>query len=250
MKKGRSKNLYEDTSDPMSGLDRQLEGDDEEIIDLEDIIEMPDRPIDEEEDLDLDGDIFDVDEELESPPAVSARKGAGISVKGRSKKEEEEDLLESFGAETDEADTLFEPTVSVATGKPSGQRAPRPVADEEEDLLLDDLLAESSPADAQRGKQSALRARAEAALKFTEEEPPEEAAEEGFEDLPAQEEAAPPAPVAQASAAEISAVAEELVGRIESRLQEHIRAVVESMLPDLVRSILEDEITKLKHELE
>ncbi len=249
MKKARPKNLYEDTSDPMSGLDRQLEDDDEEIIDLEDIIEMPDRPIDEEEDLDLDGDIFDVDEELESPPAVSARKGPGLPGKGRSQREEEEDLLESFGAETDEEDRLFEPTVSISTGKPSAQRAPRPSADEEEDLLLDDLLAESSPADAQRGEPSSLRARAEAALKFTEEEYPEQAAEESLEEPPAQKEPVPPAPVAEASAAEISAVAEELVGRIESRLQEHIRAVVESMMPDLVRTILNEEITKLKHEL-
>ncbi|MGC8493348.1 MAG: hypothetical protein ACP5SH_16595 [Syntrophobacteraceae bacterium] len=229
----------------MSGLDRQLDGDDEEIIDLEDIIEMPDRPIDEEEDLDLDGDIFDVDEELESPPAVSARKSAGPPpVKGRVQTEQE-DLLGAFGAETDEEDMLFEPTVSVSNGKPSGQRAPRPIADEEEDLLLDDLLAESGPADRQEGKQSSLRERAEAALKFTEEELPEQ----GFEELLAQEEVAPPAPVSEASAAEISAMAEELVARIESRLQEHIRAVVESMLPDLVRSILNEEITKLKHEL-
>lgn len=78
MKKAKQKNVYEDRSDPMGGLDMQLEGDDDDIIDLEDIIEMPDRPIDEDEDLDLDVEIFDVDEELESPPAVSAHKSPGF----------------------------------------------------------------------------------------------------------------------------------------------------------------------------
>ena len=117
MKKNKQKNPYEDESDPMRGLDRQLEGDDDDIIDLEDIIEMPDRPIDEEEDLDLGVDIFDVDEGLQSTPVGSARKAAGLSMKESSREVDDMDLLDSLEAEADEEDLLFEPTGSAPKGK-------------------------------------------------------------------------------------------------------------------------------------
>ncbi|MCL5406103.1 MAG: hypothetical protein M1398_05195 [Deltaproteobacteria bacterium] len=256
MKKAKQRNRYEDKSDPMRGLAMQLDGDDDDIIELEDIIEMPDRPIDEEEDLDLGAEIFDVDEVLESPPARSMRKPAGSPVKERAKQVEEEDLLESFGIEADEDEMLFEPTASLSKGKPLAQKARQQIFDEEEEYadgdesILDDLLAEPLTAEARREEKPDLRARAEAAMKVAEEARPEEPPAAGSSEAAVQAEPAAPSSVSGASVSEISAAAEELIGSIESRLQEHVRAVVEAMLPGLVRSIIDEEIAKLKEELE
>jgi len=57
----------------MRDLDIELEGADDDVIDLEDIIEMPDSPIDEDEDLDLDVEIFDVDSDLEPGTEKAAK---------------------------------------------------------------------------------------------------------------------------------------------------------------------------------
>jgi len=65
MKKPTRSAPYEEPHDPMRDLDIELDSQDDEIIDLEDIIEMPDRPIDEDEDLDLDVEILDVDSDFE-----------------------------------------------------------------------------------------------------------------------------------------------------------------------------------------
>lgn len=171
-------------------------------------------------------------------------------MKERAQESEEEDLLGSFEDEADEDDMLFEPTAFGSTGKPSAQKAQPQMSDEEEESILDDLLAQSNPSEVKREKQNPLRARAEAALRISEESQSEEAAAPSSSESAAQATAASPARVAGASISEISAAAEELIGRMESRLQEHIRVVVESILPGLVRSIIDEEITKLKQELE
>ena len=109
MKKAKQRNLYEEKSDPVGSLDMQLDGDDDDIIELEDIIEMPDRPIDEDEDLDLGVEIFDVDEDLESPPARFTQKPVVGPAKQISLEAEEDDLLDAFEVDADEDDLLFEP---------------------------------------------------------------------------------------------------------------------------------------------
>ncbi|MDR3569133.1 MAG: hypothetical protein P4L43_13980 [Syntrophobacteraceae bacterium] len=343
MKKAKQRNLYEEKSDPVGSLDMQLDEDDDDIIELEDIIEMPDRPIDEDEDLDLGVEIFDVDEELESAPARSAQKPSVGPAKQSGLKAEEDDLLDSFEVDGDEdeedllfepapsapkgkpssqkgqpselfdeEDLLFDPTESAPKGKPSSQKGqPSELFDEEdllfdptesapqgkpssqkgqpselfdeEDLLfdltesapegepsaqkaqpsqlfatkdessddsildqsfLDDLLAEAAEDEAPPGEEKVdFRARAEAALQAVEEKRPPEAAAPSSQPDPLVNVAGP-------SLSEISEAVEELIGRIESRLQEHIRAVVESMLPGLVRSIIDEEIEKLKKEFE
>ncbi len=232
----------------MRSLNMQLDGDDDDIIELEDIIEMPDRPIDEDEDLDLGVEIFDVDEELESRPSRAAQKTA----RGResSRQDEEDDLLESFEADADEDELLFDPTASVPQGRSSAEKAQLALFDEDEEeeeeaSLLDDLLGEAAGFDARKEEKVDLRGRAEAAMRIAEEELPSEEPAPAIPD----ETGAPPT-VAGPSMSEISAVAEELIGRIESSLQEHIRAEVESMLPGLVRSIIDEELAKLKKELE
>ena len=73
----------EEQHDPMRDLDIELESQDDEIIELEDIIEMPARPIDEDEDLDLDVEILDVDSYLESEPEKPAKKAAQPFMKGQ-----------------------------------------------------------------------------------------------------------------------------------------------------------------------
>ena len=70
MKKPTRSSPYEDSPDPMRDLDIELDTQNDEIIDLEDIIEMPARPIDEDEDLDLDVEILDVDADLEPEPEI------------------------------------------------------------------------------------------------------------------------------------------------------------------------------------
>ncbi|MDR3554423.1 MAG: hypothetical protein P4L55_06700 [Syntrophobacteraceae bacterium] len=232
----------------MRGLDRQLEGDDDDIIDLEDIIEMPDRPIDEEEDLDLGVDIFDVDEGLQSTPFRSARKSAGLSTNESSRELDDVDLLDSL--EADEDDLLFEPAISAPKEKFSAPKARPSIFDEEEESILDDFLAEPVASEPLGEETPDLKARAEAAMRVAEEEWPQEAVSASPSEAVVQAEPAATESVAGASISEISAAAEELIGRIESRLQEHIRVVVESMLPGLVRSILDEEISKLKKELE
>ena len=92
------------------------------IIDLEDIIEMPARPIDEDEDLDLDVDIFDVDSDLEPEPEKPAQKAApaahertGSKARLRTRKTCSNHL--EMNSEEDEK--LFEPVASRGTGKES-----------------------------------------------------------------------------------------------------------------------------------
>jgi hypothetical protein len=252
MKKAKQRNLYEDKSDPVRNLDMQLDEDDDDIIELEDIIEMPDRPIDEDEDLDLGVEIFDMEEGLPSPPARSAQKTVGFDAKDDSLKAEEENLLDSFGIDEDEEELLFEPTPSTA--KPAPAKTQSKLFDEEDDeaildqSFLDELLAEDSRSSEAPAEKVDLKARAEAAIKVAEEERPrEDVAPPASKAEPAPQ---APAPVAGPSLSEISRAAEELIGRIEPRLQEHVRAVVESMLPGLVRSIIDEELAKLKRELE
>ena len=86
--------------------------------------------------------------------------------------------------------------------------------------------------------------RAAAAIKVPEETRPVEAEAE-----PLISESLETGPASIPPSADLSKTAEELIGRIESRLQEHIQVMVESILPDLVRSIISEEIEKLKKEL-
>ena len=109
----------------MRDLDIELESQDDEIIELEDIIEMPARPIDEDEDLDLDVEILDVDSYLESEPEKPAKKAAQPFMKEQAQKPplKQEDLFESFGDESEEDEMLFEPVASREPAKKTMQRA-------------------------------------------------------------------------------------------------------------------------------
>jgi hypothetical protein len=122
------------------------------------------------------------------------------------------------------------------------------VFEEDEASLLDELMEETRIAQSGAGeeKNAELKERAAAAIKIPEEtrsvdiEPEPEPASAGSPD---------PAHIPVPPPVDFSKTAEELIDRIESRLQEHMRVMVESMLPDLVRSIISEEVEKLKREL-
>jgi len=244
----------------MRDLDIELENQDDEIIDLEDIIEMPANPIDEDEDLDLDAEILDVDSyfepEPEPEPERPIKKTAQPFMEELDQRpgSKHDDLVESFGDESEEDDGLFEPVESRGPAKKTVHRAEPDVFEEDNESVLDEFMDMPDLPDSRLSaeKRAGLRQRTVAAIKVAEESrvpagiESELISDESFESTP-QPDAPQSAPVPPP--ADISQIVEELIGRIESRLQEHIRVMVESMLPDLVRSIINEELEKLKKEL-
>jgi hypothetical protein len=249
MKKQKRSSPYEDKVDPMRDLNVDIGSpDDDDIIDLEDIIEMPDSPINEDEDLDLDAKIFDLDPDLDPLP------GKVVERLPHALGPEEEELMKLIGDESEEEEVLFEPSASEEHGKPPTGKG-EPLLFEEEESFPDesaDGLAESEFDEVSAEKPDELEAKAAGAPEISEDdqladiEPEAELADEPVTAAPMADEAT----IASApSADDLSQTAEELIGRIESRLQEHIRVMVETMLPDLVRAIIHEEIENLKEEL-
>jgi hypothetical protein len=231
----------------MRDLEIELDTQDDEIIDLEDIIEMPDRPIDEDEDLDLDVEILDVDSDFEPEEEKPAGKAPQPAVKDQAKRprSKDEDLLNSFGDEAEDDETLFDQIASMEpAGKILDKAAPK-VFEEDEESLLDELMdeREAGKPGTDEEKNVELRQRAAAAIKVPEDARPVEVESEPAVSGPLESAQPPVQP-----SVDLSKTAEELIGRIESNLQEHIRVMVESRLPDLVRSIISEEIEKLKNE--
>ena len=239
----------------MRDLDIELESQDDDIIELEDIIEMPARPIDEEEDLDLDVEILDVDSYLESEPEKPAKKAAQPFKREQAQKPplKQEDLFEPFGDESEEDEMLFEPVASRGPAKKPVQKAEATVFDEEKEPALDDFMDELGIPESGTEKRADLRRKTAEAIKVADETlalaeiESELMSDESSEPTLSQPAAPQRTPVPPP--ADISQTADELIGRLESRLQEHIRIMVESRLPDLVRSIINEELEKLKEEL-
>ena len=240
----------------MRDLDIELESQDDEIIELEDIIEMPARPIDEDEDLDLDVEILDVDSYLESEPEKPAKKATQPFMKGQAQKPplKQEDLFDSLGDESEEDDMLFEPVASREPAKKTAQRAETKVLDEEKEPVLEDFMDDLGMPESGAEKRTDLRRKTAETPKVDEETAAlaeiesELISDEILESAPSQPAAPQRTPVPPP--ADISKTADELIGRLESRLQEHIRIMVESRLPDLVRSIINEELEKLKQDFE
>ncbi len=215
MKRPKRSSPYEGQLNPMRDLNIALESPDDDIIELEDIIEMPAGFIDEDEDLE---DVFKLDPDLEAEPENHAQKAARPFMKEQAQRlsPEGQDLLESFGDQEEEDDKLFEPVASKRPGKQS-KGADEPQVFEDKESFLDEFMDKAAIA-----HESSAPAASKAAAPISAPIPP---------------------------AADLSQVAEELIGRIESRLQQHIQVMVESRLPELVRSIINEEVEKLKKEL-
>jgi|SRR5208283_36254 len=266
----------EEQHNPMRDLDIELESQDDDIIELEDIIEMPSRPIDEDEDLDLDVEILDVDSYLEPEPEMPAKKAAQPFMREQAPKHppKQEDMFEAFGDEAEEDEMLFEPVASGGPAKKTGLRAETKVFDEEKEPVLDDFMDELGMTEPGTEKRADLRRKTVETIMDAEEIlapagveseliSDESLASELISDESLESELisveslestlsqpAAPRPTPIPSPADISQIADELIGRLESRLQEHIRTVVESSLPDLVRSIISEELEKLKKGLD
>jgi hypothetical protein len=251
MKRPKQSSPYEEKSDPMRDLDIELEGPDDDIIDLEDIIEMPDSPIDEDEDLDLDVELFGEDSDVEPGTGKAAKPPQKEQLQGLSA--EAEDMMKSFGDEADEEEALFEQPAAKGTGKPASGKGEPQLLDQS---LLDELLdqIEEPETGLREGKTADAKAADASGLNIVEEslasdiDPDALLSDESFAEEPAKAEGTASAPAL--SAADLSQVAEELLDRIDSSLQEHIRNVVGSMLPDIVRTIISEEVEKLKKELQ
>lgn len=237
----RSFELEENELDYSKELGIELEDDlDEEVIDLEDIVELPDDS--EDDDLSLDVELLDVDSDLDLSDMDAKLKGSG------SNDVLDDDLLKEFSfGESDE-------------------KAPEAPPKQDNDILgqgsVDDLLKDfsfSEDADSPFGAASergsleddskdsdfeSLMDLDKGLFSEPEIEPPPKVAEKPRIVAPI-----PVAPPVAAEAFEAGAPGlDEFVIRIEARLEEKIREIIESRLPDIVRNILREEIEKLKRE--
>jgi hypothetical protein len=252
MKKAkRSFELEENELDYSKDLGIELD-DDDEIIDLEEIVEMPEES--DEDDLSLDVELLDVDSDLDLSDLDSKLKGSGT-----------EDILDdeflkefSFGDADEKAE----------------EPAPKQQQREEVDILgqgsVDDLLKEFSFPDEETGLDLGAAPKSGSAgggssggrLKsvvdnevFRE---PQKAVSPPVVEEPKSVEPAVAVAAAAAVGVGVGSVGmsgagaaglDDLITQLENRLLETIRQMVESRLPDIVRTVLREEIEKLKREL-
>jgi hypothetical protein len=270
MKKSKRQSKWEENEEGLSGqlaaqaeeatMDFSEEGgigleafDDEEIIDLDDVIEMSD----EEDELNLSVEFLDSESESDEADNPFVDKTASAV-------EDEvlvDDLLHEFSI--DEEDSLHvDPFVGIerSTKTVAKKESPilkdvdaKPISVEE---LPDEPLKERQPASEMAGLSEQLETLASEAPSADKPKPVEavglESAllrqAEGSEiSLPAEEKKMEASGSRAETVAE-SALMEEFVSRIESRLLETVREIVESKLPEVVKSVLREEIERLKGE--
>jgi hypothetical protein len=278
---------------------------DDDIIDLEDIVELPEGEQDDDEGdrSDVDVEILDLDSDLsfgekETAPTTAAR-GGKVKKEKRGRTQIEDDGLESdsspahdlFDQDTDEnlmdfsfgeeedGERDFEDDLGLLKEESDESPADFSFPDEEKekprpgakpDLLAEDLNEDlvdfSFPEEDEARKESDLDL---LDLSF-----PEERAEKGqlkdekkaekedldiadFESLlelgkdvvpPAEEQAEHVVGEAVEKPISEDARLEALISKIESRLLDSVREVVEAKLPEVVRALLREEIERLRKE--
>jgi hypothetical protein len=240
MRKSRRSIPWEEPSAGSSNnkLDTDIDDLDEEIIDLEEIVEPGPDAVQEDDDL-----AFDVE-------ILNEEAGLGFGdFESKIESEDdfllEDDLLKELPFFQD---LKAEPEVSAQTA----------VAKEKAAELALDLLLGSA--------EGALdEAAAEGVISAPEAAKPEEfalspALETGETFLDDGAGGGEPVPVEEAKpedhgeptvpAAEASVSLDEFVGRMESRLVEAVREIVESRLPEIVRRVLREEIERMKDDQE
>lgn len=224
------------------GMDFDIGDEEDEILDLEDIFELPDE--DGEEDDDLDVEILDAD--LDDPDGKSSSEEDDLFGK---------DILKGFPLDEDREDVPGKRSAKASRQEP------------DEDILKDLSFLEDLDSDSD-GKET-KEAADEDILKgfsFEEAKPGKDPDLSGNiidaadleallaeVDSPPQKEAVPvEAPAKIVPAAPIGGAVPEMddfVSRIESKLVETVREIVEASLPDVVRSVLQQEIERLKNEM-
>lgn len=264
MKKQKRPAGFDEQPDLSNDIDMDMEDLDEDIIDLEDIIEMPAGSIDEDEDLDLDVEILDAEPDLdfdmlEKDAAGAAKLSKEPPMEDFSPKPStgaQDDLVKSFDGDLDDDEDLFETLMAEETGK-----KPEPVKKEEkpkaadsnellDQSLLDELLAEeamSQQSKAPSAVSAELKGRA-AAEKVAEKSaaeavPPPQIEPQTPVEIPK------PATTAKLDDPMIGEYIDELIAHMGTRLIENVRQMVEARLPEVVREVIREEIEKIKKEM-
>lgn len=224
------------------GIELDEELDDDEIIDLEDIVELPEGA--EAEDLSLDVELLDVDSDLDLSDLDGKLKGSGG-----------DDILDE--------DFLKDFSFGESEEKPAEEPPPAPPPKEDTGGILgqdsvDDLLKGFSFDEEPSSGTDSASSRTEAVQTDSKEDEFDSLGELDTElfaepQKPVDPELTPvrpkAAPVAAPLAAQPASVElDGFVSQIEAKLVETIREMVESRLPDIVRSVLREEIEKLKRE--
>jgi hypothetical protein len=288
MKKPKKPIGFDEKPDPLQDIDIEFTGDDDdEIIDLEDIIEMPSRSINEDEDLDLDIEILDADSDFDFDAEIAKSGGKPAPKEPPMEdfspeltKEDDAELFKSLGEESEDEDDLFglleageKKEIPADEDDPFGilaaveaEKKPAPTKPEDEEDPFGILAALDSAGKSEAAEEPGLiEDKDEDLLKDLDnllaspqtDVPEPEVTPAIPEDIEPEttEPAAPPSvPAAEVTAPQavdfqVEAFVDELVGRIEAGLMETVRAIVEARLPDVVREIIREEIEKIKEEL-
>lgn len=243
----RSFGLEEKELDYSKDLGIELEDDfeDDGIIDLEEIVELPEGA--EDEDLSLDVELLDVDSDLDLSDLDGKLKGSGGSDIL------DEDFLKDFSFGESEEKPAEEPPPAPPPAEDPGGILGQNSVDEllkgfsfgDEPGLGADLASPQTETAEADSKGTGFETLEDFDPELFLKEEPEKALEP--EPAAAKPAAAPVAPK-PLSVQPPQVELDEFVSKIEAKLVETIREMVESRLPDIVRSVLREEIDKLKKE--
>ncbi len=214
-KPNRSSDLNAKKKAPSKGLGIDFDDMDDEVIDLEEIVELPGGG--DEDHLDFDVELLDAESDLDLTD-LDTKLSDGETDDLLS-----EDILKEFSFSEEED---LEPDMEKELGldmKRAGGKNFETMVDFDDDIL------------AGLGKEAEGSSLAD--MDFSMEPPPPKAA------APA---AAKAAPVGRPPGGPSM---DEVVSRIEDRLVEAVREIVEARLPEIVRDVLREEIDRLKAEL-
>lgn len=230
--------------------------DEDEIIDLEDVIELPDRAREVEE-LNLDVELLDAEPDLDDAGDLYAAK----SFEREKGPVFGDDLLKGF-ALAEEESLQVDPLAGIGGGFESLPKAPEvPSREPGDDALFGDESAGTRKHEPIIGSESAfpeegglltsdmpftgdLEATKKASFESALPQEPER-----IERAPFVGEAGSDDPAVKAEVLDQAPSMDEFVSRIESRLLAAVREIVESKLPEIVKSVLQEEIDRLKKEL-
>lgn len=235
----------------------RMDDDDDEIIDLEDVIELPDFDDNLEEGV-LGG------SDVEILDAESGLVVKGIDLKAGEKDPFSSDLEEDILKELSLFDKPFSESAPEAPtsreGKEEGDILPQgkePAGVKAEvdslDLDLDALIAAEKASAFESGDEKDLADILALEKSFKEDVPLDDLLPDAKEPAPAETilAAAPlqAGAAAQAEMQRIDPVLDAVVEGIESRLLQAVRDMVEARLPEIVRALLREEIDRLREEL-
>ena len=239
----------EPASSKDAGIGFDLDDEEDEILDLEDIFELPDEESEDDDGLDVEILDADLDESDEKTPFDEEDAFGKDFMKGSASDGKREKPAPARGAKPapkePEEDILKD--LSFLEDLESESDSPKK-GDEEEDLLKGLSFDEPKSGAAKDDDLSGGiidAADLEALLsEIDDAKPAAPAAAEPAAPV------APPKPAVSAPAVDLGASAlDDFVAQIEAKLVDTVREMVESRLPEIVRTVLREEIEKLKDEM-